>query len=150
MDLGPAPESGPELISHLELELDTLNMRYRRGFVVRLHNLGDFYSVEYVRHWEEWLDRFESLHCFGYTHWTRGSEIGDAVLALRDQRWDRFAIRLSDSDEPERSANTIYRKPEARKVPEGIVCPAQRNEKVCCGSCGLCWTTDRNIAFIAH
>ena len=141
---------GPELIRSLTTELECLSLRHEYGFAVRVHNLGDFYSVGYVRQWAKWLDQFEPLHVFGYTAWARGSRIGDAVIALRDAQWERFAIRLSNSPDDEKSANTVWEHPTGPVIEQGIVCPAQTGRAGSCGSCGLCWSTARNIAFLAH
>ena len=56
---------GPALEEQLEKELTILciERQTRRGFVVRLHTLGDFYSVEYVRFWERMPAQFPALHC---------------------------------------------------------------------------------------
>jgi hypothetical protein len=141
---------GPELVRSLATELEYLSLKYEYGFAVRVHNLGDFYSVGYVRQWAKWLDQFEPLHVFGYTAWPRGSKIGDAVIALRDAQWGRFAIRLSNSPDNKRSANTVWEQPKRPVIDQGIVCPAQTGRAGSCGTCGLCWSTDKNIVFLAH
>ena len=141
---------GPALVRGLEVELEYLSLKHKQGFLVRLHALGDFWSVGYVRAWERWLRRFEPLHVFGYTAWPRGSRIGDAVISLRDAQWERFAIRLSNSPDDEKSANTVWEHPTGPVIEQGIVCPAQTGRAGSCGSCALCWTTTRNIAFLAH
>lgn len=145
--------SGPELEGRLEIELGRLQGRYPAGFVVRLHVLGDFMTVAYVERWLGWLDRFPALRVFGYTARQPGEPIGKLLRQASADRWDRFAIRLSNGGAEERGATTIYRRPEAPRVAEGVVCPAQHGPKaddICCGSCGLCWGTRSNIAFVAH
>src|SRR5690606_6120063 len=49
------------------------------GILVRLHALGDFYSVGYVAFWDAMLRMHPRLAVFGYTAWAPGSEIGDAI-----------------------------------------------------------------------
>lgn len=141
------------LIAALRVELALLQKTHPAGFVVRLHTLGDFFSVDYVNFWRGALDRFPALRVFGYTARERTSDIGAAILALTDFRWDRFAIRFSSVVPWEQGATTIFRKPESPVVAEGIVCPAETGRTAACGSCGLCWnevTKDRCIVFIAH
>jgi hypothetical protein len=58
---------GPEFENMLELELKELQRKYPNGFLVRLHILGDFYSVSYVAKWAKWLTMFPALHIYGYT-----------------------------------------------------------------------------------
>lgn len=127
---------GAALVNALEGELAELQRRHPGGFVVRLHVLGDFYSVAYVRAWAGWLDRFPALRVFGYTAWQPGTAIGDAVGQIRN---DRFWIRYSDG-----APSTL------RTGNDGIVCPAQTGATRACATCGLCWTTRRAIRFLSH
>jgi hypothetical protein len=147
--------AGPTLTATLHVELDGLQEKHPGGFVVRLHILGDFYSVEYVDAWAGWLDEFPALHVFGYTAWPLTSEIGGKLRILAAKRWDRFAIRTSAPESlGGMDAVTAWKMPEGDHTEEGaIVCPAQTGKTSCCGSCGLCWADaakDRTIAFIAH
>lgn len=139
-------EHGPALIIALDSELADLNMKHPDGFVVRLHILGDFYSVDYVRQWERWLRYLPSLHVFGYTARPPYSEIGERLNTMSVEMWGRFAIRFSNSKMPERATAS------ARKIEDAlpIVCPAQTGASECCGTCGLCWGTKKNITFLVH
>ncbi len=47
-------------------ELASLNARFPAGFVVRLHVLGDFYSVGYVDFWRQALIDFPALKYFRF------------------------------------------------------------------------------------
>lgn len=142
--------AGPDLEARLAIEVAALARRYPRGFVVRLHVLGDFYSVAYVRLWARLLDQHPPLRVFGYTARDPvGDPIGVHLDALSRERWGRFAIRFSMSWRAERSAVTLR---ERGRVPAqiGIMCPAQDRDAVCCASCALCWGTARNIFFQIH
>lgn len=153
MQWPPRHQAGPELEERLEGELGQLQARYPTGFVVRLHVLGDFYGRAYVERWLGWLARFPALRIFGYTARLPSTPIGAALRDASDRLWVRFAIRLSNGGVEERGAATIYRRPEAPRVAEGIVCPAQfgpKADSICCGTCGLCWGTRDNIAFVLH
>lgn len=142
-------ETGPALIENLSVELELLCLKHRNGFAVRLHNLGDFYSVGYVRQWLKWLGDFPALRIFGYTHWSPESRIGRTLDEASRARWDRFAMRFSDSAGDDRRANTINEVARGA-TPKGITCPAQTGDTDCCGTCGLCWNSTRNIAFMRH
>lgn len=135
-----------DLIPALESELTELSQQYN-NFVIRLHVLGDFFSIEYVNQWLRWLDRFPGLHVYGYTAWLPDTEIGALLAAEAEGRWDRFAIRTSNFDGP-RSTVTVYDSGASRD--DGIVCPAQTGKTECCGSCALCWQTQERIIFLAH
>jgi hypothetical protein len=136
----------------LAAEIRMLARQHPRGFAVRLHVLGDFMSPAYVDLWRIWMEATPELHLFGFTARTPDSPIGASVLGLNKLFPGRCLIRFSGegvSDAVPR-ARTIWREPEAPRVAEGIVCPAQTERTDCCGSCGLCWSTIAPIAFIAH
>lgn len=138
---------GPALEATLGDELAAMQRRHPRGFVLRLHVLGDFYSVDYVARWAAWLRAFPALHVFGYTAWQRGTPIGDAVARLRDRRWDRFAIRTSGAATGPRTSVIDG------AGADGVVCPAQTGRTASCGSCALCWSPAARtlpIAFERH
>lgn len=139
------------LIKRLDGELRQLQKEFPDGFVVRLHVLGDFPSVEYVGIWMYWLDKYPALHVFGYTaHWETG-RIGRKIRHISDVLWDRFAIRTSNRALPERAAISHYTGDKSLKtIGDAIVCPAQNGRSDCCATCGLCWNTRKNIAFLVH
>jgi hypothetical protein len=142
---------GSALERGLERELAELQALAPIGFVVRLHLLGDFYSVEYVELWAEWLKKYPALRVFGYTAWGRRTDIGRAVARLAHRYWDRFAVRLSSSEPGPERAVTIWGEPPAGT--DGIVCPAERGLSASCATCGLCWSPSfrhRPIFFMAH
>lgn len=153
MQMARRHRNSPDLVPYLRAELTDLQDEFPRGFVVRLHVLGDFYSVEYVHAWRDFLKEFPALHIFGYTAWPRDSEIGKAIAVGTDTMWERFAIRFSSEDPQPQGATTIWRMPEDDTVWEGIVCPAQTGKTDCCGSCGLCWSVaakDKTVVLLAH
>lgn len=139
-------QHGAALESRLGAELAALQRKHRKGFAVRTHILGDYYSAAYVARWRAWLGQFPALHVFGFTAWGRETEIGAAVAALTEEQWGRFAIRFSQREPGPQTA-----------VPaptEGaIICPAQVGRTAHCGSCGLCWAAaarGKSIAFLTH
>lgn len=141
---------GPDLENRLEIELAALAEEHPGGFIVRLHILGDFYSTGYVRKWRRWLRRFPALYVFGYTaRHPHSDAIGRMLNRLSARHWERFAIRFSNHDLPERTATTISG-PARGRVAHGIVCPAQTADSDCCATCGLCWGQRGPIAFLSH
>lgn len=138
-----------DLIPALDAELASLARCYPRGFVVRLHVLGDFFSTEYVEAWLGWLDRYPPLRVFGYTAWQSDTPIGGLIAAARETRWDRFAVRTSDSGNLTHSTVSVWHPDQAEKR-GAIVCPAQTERTECCGTCSLCWATTRPIGFLVH
>lgn len=142
---------GEALEQRLIQELQEKQRKYPKGFVVRLHVLGDFYSQQYVSLWQTALLLFPALHVFGYTAHNRYSPIGSRIFELSQFHWDRFAIRFSERSIRPQGAITVFRIPE--KLEDAIICPAQQDKTDCCGTCGLCWASaakGKTIAFIAH
>lgn len=137
------------LIPILDRNLSNLAREYN-NFVIRLHVLGDFYSAPYVRQWQTWLDKFPGLHVYGYTAWPQDTPIGRAIASLAERRWDRFAVRTSNANDPLRSTKTVYESDRSGNMADGIVCPAQTGKTECCATCALCWQTQQRIVFLAH
>lgn len=134
------------LIGVLASQLGDLSRDHPGGFVVRLHVLGDFYSVEYVEQWARWLRHFPALRVFGYTAWRPATPIGKRIGELRDAHWDRFAIRTSAGNEEPRAIVVDA----AEQAGDAILCPVQTGKTASCGTCSLCWSTRRDIAFLRH
>lgn len=140
---------GEDLERRLEADVATLAERHPGGFAVRLHVLGDFYSVSYVRLWARLLVQHRPLHVFGFS--ARIDDDDPIAHALREvvaRRWDRFAIRFSGAKKLERSAITVVHAEDV--PPDAIPCPQQSGKTQCCGACALCWQSERRIAFLQH
>lgn len=141
---------GPAMERRLERELAALQEMHADGFAVRLHVLGDFYSVAYVDAWAGFLDRFPALHVFGFTARIDGmtDPIATALVRLAIARWDRFAIRFSNAPIDECSTVTVEH---PRQVPaDAVLCPQQVGRTASCSTCALCWQSRRRIAFLQH
>lgn len=144
--------AGPALEARLWDELEALQSRHPRGFLVSLHILGDFYSVAYVDFWRRALDEFPALHVFGFTARLPDADpIGAAVEALSASQWDRFLIRVSGRRSPEKSA-IVSDLTDDLTDSLGVVCPAQTGASLCCATCALCFTPGftRSIVFRRH
>ena len=53
------------LMESIEAELAALSPK--KKFTIRLHVLGDFYSVEYVEFWDRMMKTYDNITIFGYT-----------------------------------------------------------------------------------
>jgi hypothetical protein len=116
--------------------------------MVRLHVLGDFYSLDYVRFWTAALDAFPALHVFGFTARDPArDEMGAMLLRMATRDWQRFAVRFSGLDGPMLGSQLI---PDVD--PSAIQCPAQTDAtgERCCANCMLCIHSKRSIAFERH
>ena len=145
----------------LEEELVAKGEEHPDGFAVRAHILGDFVSIEYVRHWGLWLEMVPALHVWGYTAHQAGTPIGDAVYAMNDLFAGRWAFRNSvapDAEPDDWQAATTWDSPErinakSYRAAGGIVCPAEVGATQSCGTCGLCWSPEaagKRIVFLGH
>lgn len=145
--------TAPDFLPRLEAEIAALcNPRtkgsHRKGVIIRLHALGDFYSISYVQFWDRMLRKHTNLVIFGYTAWKWHSDIGATVAAVIDEHPGRFMIRFSNGGMRTRSTVPIVR---AEDCPPGaFVCPEQTGQFDACGKCGACWATLKNVAFIEH
>lgn len=144
-------EHGYTLEARLNTDLAHLQRTYPSGFVVRLHILGDFYNFAYIAQWKHWLEVYPALHVFGYTARLPGTLLGEELLRVRTSYWPRFAIRFS-RPKPVDGFGEAITVPDVETAEEvrAIVCPAQLHQSATCGTCGLCWSTAQNIAFIHH
>lgn len=140
---------GPALEKRIEIEVQQLAVLHPEGFVVRLHILGDFYSVDYVNLWTGLVDTVPQLHIFGYTaRWKRDDPIGQALLIYAEAHWDRFAMRFSNA--PVDTCSTVTIEHAAQKPADAIICPAQLGQSESCSTCALCFQSNRRIAFVRH
>lgn len=157
----------PDFIPALKAEVITLirevcspvpnkpEKKVPRGLVVRLHVLGDFFSVEYVKAWAGLMEKFPELHVFGYT--ARGMfpadgdmSIATAIRELNERFPERWVIRWS-SDAPGPGRTVVV--DEDPHLPDVIVCPAETKATETCSTCALCWNQaawPKTIAFLRH
>jgi len=136
------------LIHQLRREVGDLISRHPAGVVIRLHVLGDFYSIPYVQFWRKMLMEHPTLSIFGYT--ARMDRIGRSILDLNGDFPEQCVIRYSSNCEtinyPEK---TLFA---ANEDFEGqhFVCPEQTSKVESCADCGLCWTSPRTVKFLSH
>jgi hypothetical protein len=145
-----------DLERNLGKEIAALSALHPGGIAVRVHVLGDFYSLDYLESWWRWMGQFPGLHAWGYTAHPADSVIGCIVLLGNSVFPGRWAFRTSvspETDPGEWQATTIWRQPEGSTVAEGLVCPAQTEGTQACATCGLCWSPEaagKRIVFIGH
>lgn len=139
----------PAFLPALESEIERLlSVRGRKGILIRLHALGDFYSAEYVAFWKRMLASHKNLAIFGYTARPAFSEIGSAIAQLYDVFEERAMVRFSDGGWGAMSTISIENEDDR---PDGaFVCPEQTGGTTCCATCSACWSTTKNVAFLAH
>lgn len=127
-------------------ELASLSAEHEGGFIVRLHVLGDFKSVEYVEFWRQALQDFPQLRIFGFTARIPPDPIGNAIAKLTADEYERFRMRFSAGGY-ETDCSEVVDKPEDVKF---VRCPAETDEKRSCSTCGLCMQSNVSISFVRH
>ncbi|MEM8791059.1 MAG: hypothetical protein AAGE80_05545 [Pseudomonadota bacterium] len=146
---------GPALEARIRDEVAALCEEHDK-VLIRLHYLGDFYSVDYLAMWSDLLDRHLNLYCFGFTAHEPVSELGSMICIMRDQMHPkRFWIRHS-GHHGEWGSTTLDFPTEKKTFGTAIVCPEQMDaiegaeRERHCGSCGVCWSTDAPVWFVEH
>lgn len=138
----------PDFLPRLASEVAELYEKHDGRVLIRLHQLGDFFSPEYVIFWRDILDKFPMLAVYGYTARDPLSVIGNKIQQLNLQFADRCFVRFSNGGLPTMSTVSIG-SPEACP-PNAFVCPEQTGKTRCCATCGACWGTEKNVAFVEH
>ena len=121
--------------------------------LIRLHILGDFFSVKYVKFWRKMLNTFNNIALYGYTANNIKSSIplsqaiAKEIIKLNNNQ--HCHIRFSNDLNVSFSANSYDIVKPVKGV--SIVCPVQENKTANCGTCGLCWNQkEQQIIFKTH
>ena len=121
--------------------------------LIRLHVLGDFFNVKYVKFWSIMLNTFKNIAVYGYTANNINSKIElsrDIAKEIIKLNYSKHShIRFSNDLTNNFSANSYdVVKPVKGK---SILCPVQENKTANCGTCGLCWNQKtQSIIFKTH
>lgn len=121
--------------------------------LIRLHVLGDFFNVKYVKFWSIMLNTFKNIAIYGYTANNINSKIElsrDIAKEIIKLNYSKHShIRFSNDLTNSFSANS-YDIVKPIKG-ESILCPVQENKTANCGTCGLCWNQKtQSIIFKTH
>lgn len=131
----------PDFFRVLHSELTMLDAKHPHGFVVRLHELGDFYSVQYARFWLKALNEFSRLRIIGFTARPMDSKIGQVVEEMNSNTRKCY-IRFSGF-RGDRGAVVDA------KGKDVFQCPSY-SHGLTCAQCTLCWETQKCVSFKAH
>jgi hypothetical protein len=137
-----------DFLPMLEQELRVLNIKHKQGFIVRLHILGDFYSIKYVNFWVKMLKACKGLRIFGYTAREPNTAIGAQIQSVNDLFFERFIVRFSTNNDHEDANLAVDESYEG----ESVTCPEQTDKTESCLTCGLCFNPNftKNIKFLSH
>ena len=132
-------------IARLEWELDTLIAKHGK-IAVRLHVLGDFFSTEYVRFWDEMLCKHSGLYIWGYT--ARQGVISNRIESLNVAYPERCVIRWSRNIQS--TIPSVRFAAEESFEGKSFTCPEQTGKTDSCGTCGACWQSTMTVKFLSH
>ena len=142
---------GKDLEERIKKEISELNPN--KNYLIRLHILGDFYSIGYVQLWLDLLDQYFNIAIYGYTAVLHNSNIGKIISFGNEKHLNtnkkRFNIRFSNQPKLTYSANSFdVQKP---KKGTSIICPHQTGQRKGGADCALCWDTEKvSIIFKTH
>jgi len=144
MPFGHRFKANDALMVSIERDLNKLDAK-GKPYLVRLHILGDFFSVEYILFWRRQLAKREYLNVYGYTRNHPTKPLGYALKLVRQEYGKRFAVRFSNYPDDPFSAQSEH------VSTGGVGCPVQMNRTDSCGTCTLCWEMeDKSIIFYDH
>ena len=141
-----------DLMQRLEKEVAIACETYKK-VAVRLHVLGDFFSLEYVVFWRKLQHKFQNLYIWGYTAHKVGSPIGQAITEYNTSIGGRWLVRFSNNTNASLARVGEYTCAVDAPEETGYVsCPEQTGKADSCGDCGLCWNHSvlKGIRFLDH
>ncbi len=143
---------GSQLEEQLSRELQILSSdpATSNGFVIRIHALGDFYSLDYIKWWAEQFDKNPVMRAWCYTAHSKNTPIGVALQKLARVFPERFSLRWSDSEDVANSTIVVDPTTDDMTKIRHLICPAQTGSKADCGDCGFCWSSTKPIVFLKH
>lgn len=120
--------------------------------VVRVHESGDFYSLEQINLWHQIAVALPEVTFYAYTRsWTQ-VELKphlESLAALAN-----FSVRASvepGETPPEGWAyTTVVAKDHTERPDGGIICHEQTGKKASCIECGVCWKSQAPVLFQMH
>ena len=136
---------GDKLVKDITNQLKELNTKHKQGFVVRLHVLGDFYSISYIAFWAKMMEKYPNMTVFGYTARLQG-DMFTALKKLRYKYLDRWFIRFSDNKKGR--GKLIYASDDKGK--KGFLCPQTSGTTKACITCMACLSSKHTVWFPTH
>jgi hypothetical protein len=140
-----------ELMRRLASEVAEACSTYKL-VAVRLHVLGDFFSIEYVAFWRDLMMQYPNLRVWGYTAHKWHSPIGLAIAQVNRELNGNWLVRFSNNEEADNTPDAGIYSCAVDTKSDYITCPEQTGKAKSCGDCGLCWNpkVKRGIRFLSH
>jgi len=140
-------------LDRLKSDLDKLAQKEKGKFILRLHILGDFSTVEYIQFYLDSLVRYPDMVIFGYSRSWDNPELRPLLDQL--QNHNRVHLRYSGMKSETMTALSMDSDYTKKLVADkkAFVCPVQAGSKIdACMDCGLCFNprVSTPVAFITH
>jgi len=129
--------------------VNALEKLKEKGYrIIRLHEEGDFYSIDYIGKWINVCESFPDMLFYAYT---RAWRIPSLLPHLEKLRELPNFVLIASTDEytgpppegwKEAGINFTYRKP-------SVLCPSYKIDDLTCDKCGICFKTKTNVYFLA-
>ena len=139
-------------------DLQRLQAAFPKGFVIRLHELGDFFSAAYIRFWRTSLALYPALYIYGYTHVT--GRLANMIDHTQAKNPGRFHVMNSDNaskNSPRPKAiildafsSAIHKRLKTKTLEGRPICPEQTQRTPGCTTCGLCMDGKTEVNFLKH
>lgn len=120
------------------------------GFIIRIHEAGDFVSPEHVMVYHRLALEFSSVIYFGYSRGWADEAIGPTLEAINELP-NVFIRESIDGSRPEGTgkAPLAYFGPKELAPKKAFKCPEQLGGPKCV-DCGLCWRVSLPVVFRVH
>ena len=121
------------------------------GFILRIHEAGDFVNAAHANVYHRLAEAFETVQFYGYSRGWVNPAIAPVLIALNEL--PNVAIRESlDRDRHVGTglAPVAYFGPDELAPQRAFKCPEQLPNGPKCVDCGLCWRVDRPVIFRQH
>lgn len=116
-----------------------------RSEAIRVHVVGDFYSVEYIQKWIDIAGQLPEIVFWGSTRAWRCDALAPAIKVFRDLKnvFLKASIDPSDLLDPYSCGWNVW-----SIEGDGLLCRHDQHDVASCYECGRCWKKrDVNISF---
>lgn len=155
LEISKADDFVDRMIYTIEAYLTKPSYKTAKKVVVRIHESGDFYNLEYMAKWYKIAKHFKSDKRVVFMAYTK-SVIFVATLALiGDKKPNNMIIRFSiwDDTEPQQiEMAEAYNLPTYSAVEKFTADIKSQNRCLCrdCAKCGKCWNKTKHIVCEIH
>lgn len=138
------------LYAYLERDIRAALVYEPDGFLIRIHEAGDFVSFAHIQVYHRLAEQFPNVQFWSYSRAWVDPTMAIALQAINEL--PNVVIRESlDASRPEGTglAPVAYFGPKELEPKGGFRCPEQLGGPKC-SDCGLCWRVNKPVIFKQH